>query len=149
MLCKRPKRQHPHIFCFLKHGVNQIFVWENTSRRTTFFIETETWRQMLHLMSNINFTSDMIAGSGWVTGPNRGQVQGRDLEILCWVLKCTRNFCPPRKKNNIGKYWKDIMKYWHTDAIKIFWPKPIFPLLLQQKTVPFCFFSLSSLHLPG
>ena len=60
-------------------GVNQIY-FSQPLGKGSFSQRNETWRRMPHLMCNINFTSDMIAGSGF-NWP-RGQVHGKDLEIL-------------------------------------------------------------------
>ena len=137
MLCKRPKRQHPHIFCFFINKIRRVwirFFFEKTARRT-FFIETKPWRRMLHLMCNINFTSDMIAGElvvhraeNW-SGSRKGSWD--------FVLGTKMHFefqSPQKKKNNIGNM------LWSID-IPNFLTQTHFSTFAAIDTVPFCFFS--------
>ena len=80
---------------------------------------------MLHLMCNINFTSDMIAGEPGVHRAEKGSgSRNRSL-----------NFNPPQKRDNIGNVW------WNIDIPIFLTLYPFFHFCCNKYGSPFVFFS--------
>lgn len=80
------------------------------------------------------------------TGHKKGSgSRKRSWDFLCWVLKWTRNFYPPRRKTTLEIYF-EILTYWcHTN----FPTQTHFSTFAATKNSPVLFCFLPSLHLPG